>query len=233
MHCGKFRNHLSRPNFELKKNWTNNCSLFSSTFHIERPVPIFGRLKLKFLCERFSHCIYSFCSTELNKFWNTWSLTEVSWTSAMQGISWSGTLTQGPQLPEASGLGNLTTGSPTQPDQALTRLRKTSCQTPYPTTTVSKCFKIKGWSKDLIYLDLPTCNCLVWNHAVVNREKMISHFCIFSGSQSETSNLTHLLFYKWPLKSQRLLFVFVIVIVFVIVFCWSGRLFSWLWSNVS
>ena len=93
MHCGKFRNHLSRPNFELKKNWTNNCSLFSSTFHIERPVPIFGRLKLKFLCERFSHCIYSFCSTELNKFCNTWSLTEVSWTSAMQGISWSGSPT--------------------------------------------------------------------------------------------------------------------------------------------
>ena len=34
-----------------------------------------GRLKLKFLCERFSHCIYSFCSIELSKTRNTWSLT--------------------------------------------------------------------------------------------------------------------------------------------------------------
>ena len=34
-------------------------------------------LKLKFLCERFSHCIYSFCSIELNNSWNTWSLTAV------------------------------------------------------------------------------------------------------------------------------------------------------------
>ena len=30
----------------------NNCSLFSSTFHVERPVSRYGRLKLKFLCER-------------------------------------------------------------------------------------------------------------------------------------------------------------------------------------
>ena len=55
----------------------NNCILFSSTFHVERPVSRYGRLELKFLCERFSHCIYSFCSIELTKTRNTWSLTAV------------------------------------------------------------------------------------------------------------------------------------------------------------
>ena len=32
----------------------NNCSLFSSNFHVQRPVSKYGRLKLKFLWERFS-----------------------------------------------------------------------------------------------------------------------------------------------------------------------------------
>ena len=31
-----------------------NCSLFSSNFHVQRPVSRYGRLKLKFLWERFS-----------------------------------------------------------------------------------------------------------------------------------------------------------------------------------
>ena len=35
--------------------------------HVERPVQRYGRLKLKFLCERFSPCIYIFCSIELTK----------------------------------------------------------------------------------------------------------------------------------------------------------------------
>ena len=51
----------------------NNCSLFSSTFHVDRTVSRYGRLKLKFLCERFSHCIYSFCTIELTKTRNTCS----------------------------------------------------------------------------------------------------------------------------------------------------------------
>ena len=33
--------------------------------------------KVEFLCERYSHCIYSSCSTELTKTRNTWSLTAV------------------------------------------------------------------------------------------------------------------------------------------------------------
>ena len=44
----------------------NNCSLFSSIYHVERPVSRYGRLKLKFLCNQISHCIYSFCSIEFN-----------------------------------------------------------------------------------------------------------------------------------------------------------------------
>ena len=67
----------------------NNCSLYSSNFHVERPVSRYGRLKLKFLCDRFSHCIYcSFCSIELTKSRNTWSLIAVMqnhaiWRSAL------------------------------------------------------------------------------------------------------------------------------------------------------
>ena len=38
----------------------------------------YGRLKSKFLCERYSHCIHSSCSIELTKTANTWSLTAVS-----------------------------------------------------------------------------------------------------------------------------------------------------------
>ena len=56
MHCGKLRNHLPRPKIE--------CSLFSSTFHVELPVSRYDRWKLKFLCKRFSHCI--FASVQLN-----------------------------------------------------------------------------------------------------------------------------------------------------------------------
>ena len=33
----------------------NNSSLFSSIFHVEPPVSGYGRLNLKFLCERYSH----------------------------------------------------------------------------------------------------------------------------------------------------------------------------------
>ena len=44
----------------------NNCSLFSSIYHVERPVSRKGHLKLKFLCNQISHCIYSFCSIEFN-----------------------------------------------------------------------------------------------------------------------------------------------------------------------
>ena len=36
------------------------------------------RLKLNFLCERYSHCIYSSCSIELTKTGNTWCLSAVS-----------------------------------------------------------------------------------------------------------------------------------------------------------
>ena len=50
MRCGKL---LTHPDPKLK----NNCSLFSSTFHLDRPVSRYGRLKLKFLCELF---FYSF-----------------------------------------------------------------------------------------------------------------------------------------------------------------------------
>ena len=39
--------------------------------------PRYGRLKSKFLCERYSHCIFSSCSIELTKTRNTWSLTAV------------------------------------------------------------------------------------------------------------------------------------------------------------
>ena len=35
----------------------NNCSLFSSTFHVKRPVSGYACLKLKFLCKRYSPCI--------------------------------------------------------------------------------------------------------------------------------------------------------------------------------
>ena len=35
---------------KLKNNWSQKTSL---TFHVERPVQRYGRLKLKFLCERF------------------------------------------------------------------------------------------------------------------------------------------------------------------------------------
>ena len=55
----------------------NNCISFSSIFHVERPVSRCCRLKLKFLCNQISHCIYSFCSIELTKSRNTWSLTAV------------------------------------------------------------------------------------------------------------------------------------------------------------
>ena len=59
------------------QNRKNNCTLLSSIFHIEWLFSRYGRLKLKFLCERISHCIYSFCSIELTKTRNTWSLTAV------------------------------------------------------------------------------------------------------------------------------------------------------------
>ena len=55
----------------------NNCTLFSSIFHVEPPVSRYGCLKLKFLCERYSHCTYSSCSIQLTKTRNTWSLTAV------------------------------------------------------------------------------------------------------------------------------------------------------------
>ena len=55
----------------------NNCSSFSSIFHVERLVSRYCRLKLKFLCKQISHCIYSSCSIELTKSRNTWSLTAV------------------------------------------------------------------------------------------------------------------------------------------------------------
>ena len=62
----------------------NNYSLFSSIFQVERPVSRNGHLKLKFLCNQISHCIYSFCSIELTKTRNTWSLTAVKTTCADQ-----------------------------------------------------------------------------------------------------------------------------------------------------
>ena len=68
-------------NFEttyLNPKSKNNYNLFSSTFHVERPISRYGRLKLKFLCERFSYCIFNFCSIELTKTRNTWSLTAVA-----------------------------------------------------------------------------------------------------------------------------------------------------------
>ena len=39
--------------------------------------PRYGRLKSKFLCERYSHCIFSSCSIDLTKTRYTWSLTAV------------------------------------------------------------------------------------------------------------------------------------------------------------
>ena len=36
--------------------------------------PRYGRFKSKFLCERYSHCIFSSCSIELTKTRNTWGL---------------------------------------------------------------------------------------------------------------------------------------------------------------
>ena len=51
------------------------CTLFSSIFQKISPFPRYGRLKSKFLCERYSHWIYSSCSIELTKTVNTWSLT--------------------------------------------------------------------------------------------------------------------------------------------------------------
>ena len=56
----------------------NNCTLFSSIFQNFAPFPRYGRLKSKFLCERISQCVYSFCSIELTKTRNTWSLTAVT-----------------------------------------------------------------------------------------------------------------------------------------------------------
>ena len=53
----------------------NSCTLFSSIFQKISPFPRYGRLKSKFLCERYSHWIYSSCSIELTKTVNTWSLT--------------------------------------------------------------------------------------------------------------------------------------------------------------
>ena len=61
-----------------KRTAENNCTLFSSIFQNFAPFPRYGRLKSKFLCERYSHCIYSSCSIELTKTGNTWSLTAVS-----------------------------------------------------------------------------------------------------------------------------------------------------------
>ena len=55
----------------------NNCTLFSSFFKKISPFSRYGRLKLIFLCERYSHCIHSSCSIELTKTRNTWSLTAV------------------------------------------------------------------------------------------------------------------------------------------------------------
>ena len=62
----------------------NNYSLFSSIFHVARPVSRYSRLKLKFLCKRIFHCIYSFCSIKLTKTRNTWSLEQqcMAWMSA-------------------------------------------------------------------------------------------------------------------------------------------------------
>ena len=39
----------------------------------------YGRLMSNFLCGRYSHCIFSFCSVELTRTRNTWSLTAVSY----------------------------------------------------------------------------------------------------------------------------------------------------------
>ena len=58
-------------------NPKNKSTLFSSFFQVEPSVSRYGRLKLKFLCERFSHCIYSFWSIELTRTRNTWSITAV------------------------------------------------------------------------------------------------------------------------------------------------------------
>ena len=55
----------------------NNCTLFLFNFSKISPFSKYGRLKSKYLCERYSHCIYSSCSTELTKTRNTWSLTAV------------------------------------------------------------------------------------------------------------------------------------------------------------
>ena len=72
-----------------KKRTSGNCgNTHSSTFHIERPFSRYGRSKLKFLCKRISHCIYNFCSLELTKTRNTWSLTAVQgvWQAIMTHI---------------------------------------------------------------------------------------------------------------------------------------------------
>ena len=55
----------------------NNCTLFSSFFQNFAPFPRYGHLKSKFLCELYSHCIFSSCSIDLTKTRYTWSLTAV------------------------------------------------------------------------------------------------------------------------------------------------------------
>ena len=47
---------------------------------------LYGRLKSKFLCERYSHCIFSSCSIDLTKTRYTWSLTAVSDQVQIPGI---------------------------------------------------------------------------------------------------------------------------------------------------
>ena len=52
MHFGNFRINL--PGLKLKIKWGEK----TSTFHEERPVQRYGRLKLKFLWEWFSHIVF-------------------------------------------------------------------------------------------------------------------------------------------------------------------------------
>ena len=77
-HCSQVPRHIWAKLWHnvtplTPKKWPKMAAYELEIF-LEPLVSRYGRLKLKFLFEQFSHCIYSFCSTELTKSRNTWSL---------------------------------------------------------------------------------------------------------------------------------------------------------------
>ena len=84
------RHHFRRNSRKLfVKEWMKALDktkiLAPSDYFYHFSFPRYGRLKSKFLCERYSHCIFSSCSIDLTKTRYTWSLTAVLYNGTGRG----------------------------------------------------------------------------------------------------------------------------------------------------